>query len=202
MVTAAVSAMAGMGGMAAMAVAGAMEAAMVEVAATEATAMEANNGLRIRPQMMLWLIVGGLPLTAFGQNAPRIAPVPRDALELATGQIQATAPAGRDAALQLLDRARNAYQLRNLRQAWDLKVRFTVNSLGATDYDGDWEMEDVFAPEQGLHWTATSSAGYSISGIFAGKAIYADNARESHSAAPAGGARDAVQPAALGCVRG
>jgi hypothetical protein len=174
--TAAVSEMAGTEAMEAMAAAGAMAAAMVEVVATEATAMAAYNGLRIRPQMMLWLIVGGLPLAAFGQNAPGMAPVPRDALELATGQIQAAAPAGRDAALQLLDRARNAYQLRNLRQAWDLKVRFTVNSFGATDYDGDWEMEDVFAPEQGLHWTATSSAGYSISGIFAGKAIYADNA--------------------------
>ncbi len=34
---------------------------------------------------------GGLPLTAFGQNAPRIAPVPRDPLELATGQIQVAA---------------------------------------------------------------------------------------------------------------
>ena len=150
---------------------------MEVVAATEeATAMEAYNGLRIRPQMMLWLIVSGLPLAAFGQNAPRIAPIPSSAFELATGQIQAAAPAGRDAALQLLGRARNSYQLRNLRQPWDLKVRFTVNSLGATDYDGDWEMEDVFAPQQGLHWTATSSAGYSITGIFAGKAIYADNA--------------------------
>jgi hypothetical protein len=148
---------------------------MEVVAATEA-AMEACNGLRIRPQMMLWLMVSGLPLAAFGQNAPRIAPIPSGAFELATGQIQAADPGGRDAALQLLGRARNSYQLRNLRQPWDLKVRFTVNSLGATDYDGDWEMEDVFAPEQGLHWAATSSAGYSITGIFAGKAIYADNA--------------------------
>jgi hypothetical protein len=136
--------------------------------------MISNSSLK---REMLWLIVGGLPLAAFGQNAPGMALVPRDPLELATDQIQAAAtPANRDAALQLLERARNAYQLRNLHQAWNLKVRFSVNSLGATNYDGDWQMEDVFAPGLGLHWTATASAGYAITGIFADKATYADNA--------------------------
>jgi hypothetical protein len=126
-------------------------------------------------QGMLWLIASALPLAAFGQNAPRIAGVPGDPLELATGQIQtAVTSDSRDAALQLLTRARNAYQLRNLRQAWDLKVRFTVDSAGATNYDGDWQMEDVFAPGQGVHWTATSSSGYRIAGIFADKANYAE----------------------------
>jgi hypothetical protein len=127
---------------------------------------------------MLWMIVGGLALTAAGQNAPqsapKVAPVPRDPLELVTGQIQvAGTPASRDAVLQLLDRARNSYALRNARQAWDLKVRFTVDSLGQTNYDGTWEMEDVFDPGQGLHWTA-KTAGYTITGIFAAKAIYAE----------------------------
>src|SRR5271167_3056107 len=79
-------------------------AAVSEMAGMGAMAMAAYNGLQIRPQMMLWLIVSGLPLAAFAQNAPRTAPVPHDALELGTGQIQAAAPAGRDAALQLLDR--------------------------------------------------------------------------------------------------
>jgi len=124
---------------------------------------------------MRWLTLCGLPFAAFGQSAPAVAPVPRDALELAKGQIQtATTSASRDAALQLLARARNFYQLRNSRQAWDLKVRFSVDSAGATNYDGDWQMEDVFAPGQGVHWTATSSAGYSITGIFASNATYAE----------------------------
>jgi hypothetical protein len=165
----------------------AMEAALataVAMVGAEATAVTAANGGDVTEmisssslrQGMLWLIMGGLPLAALGQNAPGMAPVPRNPLELAADQVQAASTPSRDAALQLLERARNTYQLRNLRQAWNLKVRFTVNSLGATDYDGDWQMEDVFVPGQGLHWTATSSAGYAISGIFADKAAYADNA--------------------------
>jgi hypothetical protein len=40
-------------------------------------------------------------------------------------------------------------------------------------------MEDVFAPGQGVHWTATSSAGYAITGIFADKANYAESSSNS-----------------------
>src|SRR5215469_2059036 len=101
-------------------------------------------------QGMLCLIASGLTATALGQNAPHIAAIPRDPRELATGQIEsATVPAKREAALQLLARARNSYQLKNLRQPWDLKVQFTVDSQGHTNYDGDWEMEDTFSPGQG-----------------------------------------------------
>jgi hypothetical protein len=39
-------------------------------------------------------------------------------------------------------------------QGYDLKVTFAVDSLGQTEYDGDWELEDVYVPGQGLHWTA------------------------------------------------
>ncbi len=128
---------------------------------------------------VLWLIAGGLSLSAFGQStartAPRMAPVPRDPSELVTGQVQpAATPASREAALQLLARARNSYQLRNAGQAWDLKVRFTVDSQGETNYDGTWTMEDVFAPGLGVHWTAESSAGYTIAGIFASKSVFAE----------------------------
>jgi hypothetical protein len=77
-------------------------------------------------------------------------------------------------ALALLDRARNSYLLRNVHQAWQLKVRFTVDSSGETNYDGDWEMEDLFAPGQGLHWRATSAAGFTVTGVFAGKEIYTE----------------------------
>jgi hypothetical protein len=129
---------------------------------------------------MLWLIVGGaLPLTTFGQsvpqNAPRIAPVPRDPLELVTGQIQvAGTPASREAALQLLAHARKSYALRSASQAYDLKVGFTVDSLGQTNYDGAWEMEDQYAPGQGHRWTAKSATGYTITQIFANKVLYGE----------------------------
>ncbi len=122
----------------------------------------------------LWIVAGSLCLSAFAQNAPRVAPVPRGPLELATGQIQVADTVSRDATLQLLTRARNSYALRNLNRPWDLKVRFTVDSHGQTNYDGDWQMEDIFYPGAGLHWTAKSAAGFSISGIFGVQDTYAE----------------------------
>jgi len=114
-------------------------------------------------------------LCAQAQTPPRVAPVPAHPLELATA---ALTPAGtqpqRDAALELLSKARNRYALRNVRQPWDLKVRFTVDSQGRTNYDGEWQMEDVFSPGQGLHWSARSSAGYAVSGIFAADETFMD----------------------------
>src|SRR5277367_4473056 len=117
---------------------------------------------------MLWLIVeSALPLVGFGQSAPKIAPVPSDSLELVAGQVQVAGPASRKAILDLLYRARNTYALRVAGQGYDLKVNFAVDSLGQTDYDGAWEMEDLFVPGQGLHWTAKIAAGYTITGISA-----------------------------------
>ena len=135
--------------------------------------MTSNSSLLRR---MLRLIVWEcLPLTAFGQNAPKIAPVPRDPLELATSQIEAAnTPASREAALQLLARARSHFALRSARQAYDLKVSFTVDSLGETNYDGAWQMEDLFAPRQGHRWTATAASGYTTTAIAAAGEIYAD----------------------------
>jgi hypothetical protein len=136
--------------------------------------MRSDSGLLRR---MLWSIVwGSLPaLTAFGQNAPRIAPVPRDPLELATGPIQAAnTPTSREAALQLLDRARSGFALRSAGQAYDLKVSFTVDSLGETNYDGAWEMEDLFAPRQGHRWTATSASGFTATSLARAGEIYGD----------------------------
>ncbi len=135
--------------------------------------MTSNSSLLRR---MLRLIVWEcLPLTAFGQNAPRIAPVPRDPLELATCQIEAAnTPASREAALQLLARARSHFALRSARQAYDLKVSFTVDSHGETNYDGAWQMEDLFAPRLGHRWTATAASGYTITAIAATGEIYAE----------------------------
>ena len=125
---------------------------------------------------ILWLIVGAaLPLVTFGQNAPRIAPVPSDPLELVAGPIQvAGTPASRTAILQLLARARNNYTLRMAGQGYDLKINFAVDSLGQTDYDGAWEMEDLFVPGQGLRWTATAAAGYTTTGISSNGELYGE----------------------------
>jgi hypothetical protein len=124
---------------------------------------------------MLWLIVGGgLPLMPYGQSAPRIAPVPGDPLELATGQVQVAGPASRTALLELLARARDNYALRSARQGYDLKINFAVDSLGQTDYDGAWELEDLFIPGQGLHWTAKAAAGYALTGIASNGELYGE----------------------------
>jgi hypothetical protein len=122
--------------------------------------------LKMLLNRMLWIVAGGLALAAFGQNASRITPVPSDPLELATGPIQAAdTPAGRKAAAQLLARARSSYALQNGGRGFDLKVTFTTDSGGQTDYDGVWKMEDIFDPEQGRRWTATASAGYTMTRI-------------------------------------
>lgn len=127
---------------------------------------------------MLRLIgAAGLSLASFGQDGPavRVAAIPADPLELVTGQIQAVnAPADRAAVLQLLARARENYALRAASQGYDLKVSFTANSGGQTDYDGPWQMEDVFGPAQGLRWTAKAAAGYSTTQISSNKMLYGE----------------------------
>jgi hypothetical protein len=125
---------------------------------------------------MLWLIVGGgLPLVTLGEGALRIGPVPGDPLELVAGQIPVAAtPASRKAILRLLSRARNSYAVRSARQAYDLKINFAVDSLAQTDYDGGWEMEELFASGQGLRWTAKAAAVYSVTGISFNGEFYAE----------------------------
>ncbi len=120
---------------------------------------------------MLWLIASaGLSL---GQNAPAIAPVPGDPLELVTGPVQVAAtPASREAALELLARARKLYALRSAGQGYDLKVTFTATSGGQTEYDGAWQMEDVSDPLQGLRWTAKAAAGFTTTQISSNDMFY------------------------------
>lgn len=119
------------------------------------------------------LSLAALAQNAVTQNVHRVAPVPRDLLELATGQIQAAnTDTSREAALQLLGRARSNFALRSTRQAYDLKVSFTVDTGGVTNYDGDWKMEDLFAPGQGHRWTATAASGYATTSVAANSEIY------------------------------
>jgi hypothetical protein len=135
-------------------------------------------------KVMLWLIATvGLSLTTLGQNAaqnassygPKIAPIPSDPLEMVTGQIQVVdTQAGREDVVKLLARAQNSYALRSGGLGYDLKVTFTVNSDGQTMYDGAWEMEDVFDPQQGLHWTAKAAAGYTTTQISSNDMFYGE----------------------------
>ncbi len=130
------------------------------------------TSLRAMLRLMVWEC---LPLMAFGQSAPKVVPVPRDPLELVTGPVEAaTTAASREAALQLLERARSNFALRSDRQAYDLKVSFTADSRGETNYDGAWEMEDLFAPRRGHRWSATAASGYTTTGIAAAGEIYGD----------------------------
>jgi hypothetical protein len=116
---------------------------------------------------VLWMIaVAAISLAAFGKNLPKIAPVPSDPLELVTGSIRnADTPASRESALQLLGHARDSYDFRSAGRGYDLKVSFVVSSAGQTQYDGAWEMEDIFDPQQGLRWTATTASGYTTTQI-------------------------------------
>ena len=89
---------------------------------------------------------------AIGQNV----------FEPVTSRVQ---PADRKFATQLLENARGAYSLSRIGLAYDLQVSFVVDSGGATAFDGKWEMEDIFDPNQGLRWTAKAQAGYAITRI-------------------------------------
>jgi hypothetical protein len=120
---------------------------------------------------VLWLIAAsGLSLATFGENLPRVAPIPADPLELVRGHIET--PASREPALQLLGRARDSYSLRAASRGYDLKVSFVVSSGGQTQYDGAWEMEDIFDPQQGLRWTATTASGYTTTEISSNGMFY------------------------------
>ncbi len=133
---------------------------------------------------ILWLVAtGGLSLATFGQtasrnlpqNLPAIAPAPGDPLEMVTGTIQVVeTPAGREAVADLLARARRSFALRSPGHGFDLKVTFKVNSGGETEYDGAWQMEDVFDPEKGLRWTATAASGYTTTQIFSTQMFYGE----------------------------
>jgi hypothetical protein len=129
---------------------------------------------------LFWLIVASsLPLAAFGQNAPKMAPVPSDPLELVTSEVRPIdSPAGREAIIHLLDRARDSYALRSAGRAYDLNVEFTVNSGGQTEHDGDWKMEDVFDPAQGLQWKAKAAGSYAITRIFSKGMFYGDETED------------------------
>ncbi len=139
----------------------------VAMAATVGTAaMVAMEATVLKRSMICLVVASGLPLVVFGQGTARLAPVPADNLELVTGPVhEAVTQDGRNAALQLLGRAHDNFSLRSAHTAYDLKVAFTATSLGQTNYDGDWEMEDVYVPGKGTRWSAKAAAGYETTRI-------------------------------------
>lgn len=115
-----------------------------------------------------------LSLPILGQEAPQAAPVPNDPLEMVTDQVPPAAPENQKAVFDLLSLARNNYAVRNAGRGYDLKVSFMVNSGGQTEYDGAWQMEDMFDPRYGHYWTATSASGYAITEISSKGMLYAE----------------------------
>jgi hypothetical protein len=152
------------------------------VVAMEAMAMAYKHGHRggkadaIFVRLMLvtlamWLVPG--PFAMSSDVGPLVKPVPAGLLELASGPVQTIdAPADRKAVLADIGRGRQSFALRAAGRAYDIKIRFQVNSNGATNYDGAWTMEEIFSPDYGLRWTAKAESGYSITRISSGKAVY------------------------------
>jgi hypothetical protein len=124
---------------------------------------------------LCWIAAAAFSPCASGHAAPLVEPLPSDPLELATGPIQPVGSAAlRQNALELLGRARRNYTLALAGQAYKLSVKFTVNSGGQTGYDGVWWVNQTFDPQQGLHWTAESDAGYTFAEISANGRLYSE----------------------------
>jgi hypothetical protein len=116
-----------------------------------------------------------LCLAAWCGSIPAVAQEPLGTPRAAGTSIRAVAaPQERDAVLQLIDHARHTYDLRSGGQSYDLKVRFTVNSGGVTRYDGEWQMEDIFDPQEGLRWSATLPGAYSITRVSSQGRLYSE----------------------------
>jgi hypothetical protein len=116
-----------------------------------------------------------LSLAALCQTIPRAAPIPSDPLEMVTGPVQLVDTwDDRQAALLLLTRARANESLKSAARGYDVKVSFTVSSGGQTEYDGDWEMEEIFSPQYGTRWNVKGPAGFALTEISADNRNYAE----------------------------
>src|ERR1035441_624343 len=76
-------------------------------------------------------------------------PPPPDPHEMVTREPRTlTKPADRSAALDLLDRARQNFNLHDISTPYALKVSFETN--GATEKEGEWTMDEI--SDGGAHW--------------------------------------------------
>lgn len=119
-------------------------------------------------------ICGLLTQAAFSQSGPEIARVPENPLELASSGVRIVdAPEERDALIRLMDKARSYYTLKDARQAYHLKTSFTVTSGGRTEFDGDWQLDEMFSPSLGSRLTART-AGSVFDQLRTSNLIYQD----------------------------
>lgn len=126
------------------------------------------------PPTMRLLLILALPAMGFCQDPLVTVEVPANPLELVAGPVHNVETEERDSVLQLLARARGSYELRTAGVGYDVKITFKVNSGGRTEYDGAWQMEELFIPREQARWTASGAAGYSITQISSGNLHYAD----------------------------
>lgn len=136
--------------------------------------------LRPARKLLLAALSVLLPGTAFCQGSSRLVSIPRSSSRFSTGPIQlVSTPEDRDTLLRLLAQARENYRLHDAGRAYRLKVSFTADSGGAAQYDGPWEMEEVFAPGLGLRWAATSAAGYATTRLDVNGMSYAEGTSDT-----------------------
>src|SRR5579871_5185668 len=103
---------------------------------------------------------------SFSQDAPQIAPLPYDPLELATGPVVVpSSPEQRIAVLDLLERARQNSAMHSPGMApFDIKVSF--NSVGKDSHNqGYGELEETWLDGQTWRWS-TRIGDYSQLRIF------------------------------------
>lgn len=116
-------------------------------------------------------------IAIFTSTAPaQTNPPPADPHEMVTRDPRTlTKPAERSAALDLLDRARQNYNLRDISTPYMLKASFETN--GAAQMEGEWTMNEV---SDGVsHWRWTAQAGDSqLIRIGADDRVYGTNPSE------------------------
>ena len=103
-------------------------------------------------------------------------PPPADSHEMVTREPRTlTKPADRSAALDLLDRARQDYDVHDVSTPYALKVSF--ETTGSTQYEGSWTMEEL--SDGGSHWRWTAQLGnLNLIRIGDGDRVYGTDAAE------------------------
>jgi hypothetical protein len=106
----------------------------------------------------------------------QINPPPLDPHEMVTHEPRTlTKPAERSAALDLLDRARQNYNLNDISTPYALKVSFETS--GGAQMEGEWTMEEL--SDGGSHWRWTTQLGGSqVIRISSDGRVYGTNASE------------------------
>jgi hypothetical protein len=129
--------------------------------------------MRIARPFRLLLLSSLLAPAAFAQ----MAPVPSDPLELVTGNARVlVTQEERSAAINLLYRARQNYNMHTGRAPFTLKTSFT--SSGQSLYEGDGAMEETWIAGRRWRWTAQIS-NTTVGRVFYGGRMYSTSTTDS-----------------------